>query len=175
MNAPLVATIVFAAVLLMALAWWAWQRRAATPRGGSGDVDAEMREVFLAEARGEVAALDRHLPHWRQHPADLTRLQPLRRTFHTLKSAGRMVGADALGELCDRAEKLVLRVMERELVPQAEAVDAIARAAAGVQGLVDEFGGGARAPRATIAATTAALDRLLRSARNPQRAVATRD
>ena len=44
-----------------------------------------MREVFLAEARAELVQLQRHLPRWREDPTDLARLQPLRRTFHTLR------------------------------------------------------------------------------------------
>ncbi len=175
MDALSLAVSALVVLLLIAAAWLAWRRRGAAP-GTADDLDAEMREVFLAEARAELVQLQRHLPRWREDPTDLARLQPLRRTFHTLKSAGRMVGAAALGELCEQAERLALRLMEREIPPQAEAVDALFQAASVVPALVEQFAGGAVSPRAASAAAIARIERLLRAARSPARSAAlTRD
>src|SRR5690242_4168876 len=93
-------TLIVAGVLLMALVAGAlvWRRARMNARGGVA-VDDELRDVFLTEARSEIASMARSLPAWRQVPTDLDRVVPLRRTFHTLKGSGLMVGADKLAEL----------------------------------------------------------------------------
>ena len=66
--------------------------------------------------------------------------------------------------------------MEREIPPQAEAVDALSQAASVVPALVEQFAGGAASPRAASAAAIARIERLLRAARSPARSAAlTRD
>ncbi|MEO7150713.1 MAG: Hpt domain-containing protein, partial [Burkholderiaceae bacterium] len=70
---------------------------AASVPADAPDHDAEMREVFLEEARevlhdarGAHAALG-------HSPTDITLLTTLRRAFHTLKGSSRMVGLDEFG------------------------------------------------------------------------------
>jgi chemosensory pili system protein ChpA (sensor histidine kinase/response regulator) len=91
----------------------------AAGEGGAGgfettgdEIDDEIREVFLEEFGEEIDNLDRLLPVWRADPADLERLRPIRRVFHTLKGSGRLVGARALGEFSWKVENMLNRVLD---------------------------------------------------------------
>ena len=86
-------------VVALAFAGALLRRRAGAPATAPArapdpeEVDDELREVFVGEARGEIGQLRRALPRWRTVPADLDRVVPLRRSFHTLKGSSRLVGA----------------------------------------------------------------------------------
>ena len=56
-------------------------------------VDPQFLELFIEEAKEEIASIQRAFPLWDQNPMDLESLASLRRSFHTLKGSGRMVGA----------------------------------------------------------------------------------
>ena len=68
--------------------------------------DAEMREIFLEEAREVVAAAGAALGSLRDKPDDLTGMTVVRRAFHTLKGSARMVGLTAFGEAAWACEQL---------------------------------------------------------------------
>src|SRR5690606_7921572 len=89
---------------------------AAAGQGGfeaTGDeIDDDIREVFLEEFAEEIDNLDQLLPLWRAQPADLERLRPIRRVFHTLKGSGRLVGARTLGEFSWQIENMLNRVLD---------------------------------------------------------------
>jgi len=82
-----------------------------------GDIDDEIREVFLEEFDEEIVNLRQLLPAWRMVPEDLERLRPIRRVFHTLKGSGRLVGAKALGEFSWKVENMLNRVLDRTRAP----------------------------------------------------------
>ena len=105
------------------------------------EVDDELREVFVTEARGEIGHLRRALPHWRSVPADLDRAVPLRRSFHTLKGSSRLVGATAIGDFCAAIERLLLAVVEGTVAPAPAVIDTVARAVASLPALLGEFTG----------------------------------
>ncbi|WP_246191940.1 Hpt domain-containing protein [Pseudoxanthomonas sangjuensis] len=90
----------------------------------SGDIDDEIREVFLEEFDEEIANLERLLPTWRAAPDDLEKLRPIRRVFHTLKGSGRLVGAGMLGEFSWKIENMLNRVLDGSR-PPSEAVLAL--------------------------------------------------
>lgn len=83
----------------------------------AGDIDDEIREVFLEEFDEEIANLRQLLPIWRSQPDDLERLRPIRRVFHTLKGSGRLVGARTLGEFSWKVENMLNRVLDRTRAP----------------------------------------------------------
>ncbi len=151
----LAAILVVATILVLAYVWS--RRRAASPAApapvATTEVDDELRGIFLAEARGEIGNLRRGLPRWRLQPDDLERAVPLRRSFHTLKGSGRLVGANALGEFSAKLEQVLLRVIDGTLAPRTEVIDVVTRAVAVLPGLVAEFAGerGAAANVGTIA------------------------
>ncbi len=83
----------------------------------AGDIDDEIREVFLEEFDEEIVNLRQLLPVWRNQPEDLERLRPIRRVFHTLKGSGRLVGARTLGEFSWKIENMLNRVLDRTRAP----------------------------------------------------------
>ncbi|MEO5624989.1 MAG: Hpt domain-containing protein [Dokdonella sp.] len=140
-------------ILLLAVFGYRRARRAgeapvpapAAPNAAGAEVDDELREIFLLEARGEIGNLRRGLPRWRMQPDDVARAVPLRRAFHTLKGSGRLVGALALGEFSARIEQVLLLVIDGVLAPRPDVIDVVTHAVAVLPGLVGEFAGERRA------------------------------
>jgi len=137
------------------------------------EVDDELREIFLAEARGEIGNLRRGLPRWRLQPGDLERAVPLRRSFHTLKGSGRLVGAIALGDFSAKLEQVLLRVIDGTLAPRPDVVDVVTRAVALLPGLVGEFAG-ERSAGLHVAVVAQAAERIVAGTAAPPPASARR-
>ncbi|MGH8300756.1 MAG: Hpt domain-containing protein [Steroidobacteraceae bacterium] len=79
------------------------------------NVDPELVKLFIEEAREELAKIERGFPVWDQNPLEREPLVTVRRSFHTLKGSGRMVGARELGELAWSVENLLNRVLDNTL------------------------------------------------------------
>ena len=62
------------------------------------EVDAELLEIFLSEAEEVLECVRETIPQSRSEPYNQDHLTTLRRSFHTLKGSGRMVGLMAFGE-----------------------------------------------------------------------------
>ena len=71
------------------------------------DLDAELLAIFLEEANEVLATIDQHLPLVHVAPSDQASLVTLRRSFHTLKGSGRMVGLTDLGEAAWAVEQVL--------------------------------------------------------------------
>lgn len=71
----------------------------------SGDEDAELLEVFLEEAREVMETLRANLEISRLHLDSREPWVTMRRSFHTLKGSGRMVGLTELGEVAWAVER----------------------------------------------------------------------
>src|SRR3984893_6144985 len=78
-------------------------------------VDPQFLELFIEEAKEEIASIQRNFPQWDQNPMDLESLALIRRSFHTLKGSGRMVGARSIAEFGWAVENLVNRIMDKTL------------------------------------------------------------
>jgi len=78
-------------------------------------VDPQFLELFIEEAKEEVASIQRGFPMWDQNPMDLESLGVLRRSFHTLKGSGRMVGAGLIAEFGWSVENLLNRILDKTL------------------------------------------------------------
>ena len=138
-------------LLVLLLAALLWRSRRAqgfadtaaehAPEIEPDEVDDEIRGVFIAEMRNEIGSLRRNLPRWRSLPTDLERAVPLRRSFHTLKGGGRLVGAVAIGDFCAAIERLLLRVIDGEVPADPPVIDVVSRAVAMLPGLLGEFSG----------------------------------
>ena len=83
----------------------------------SDDIDEEIREVFVEEVQDEIDNLHRCLPAWKSDSSDFEKLKPIRRSFHTLKGSGRLVGALALGEFSWKVENMLNRVLDKTIPP----------------------------------------------------------
>ena len=101
--------------------------------------DPELLEIFIEEAKEEIASINRHLPEWAKTPDDMEKLITVRRSFHTLKGSGRMVGAQRIGEYSWAIENLLNRLINRTLERTPPMVDFILTAAAAVPELVEQL------------------------------------
>ncbi|MCG3190633.1 MAG: Sensor histidine kinase RcsC [Burkholderiaceae bacterium] len=68
--------------------------------------DAEMREIFLEEAREVVQTAREALAQLAKDPGDAGEMTSVRRAFHTLKGSSRMVGLKDFGEAAWGCEQL---------------------------------------------------------------------
>jgi chemosensory pili system protein ChpA (sensor histidine kinase/response regulator) len=71
------------------------------------ELDAELLSIFLEEANEVLATINEHLPVVRATPGNQEALVTLRRSFHTLKGSGRMVGLTDLGEAAWAVEQVM--------------------------------------------------------------------
>src|SRR5271165_3352535 len=78
-------------------------------------IDPQLLELFIEEAKEETASIGASFPLWEQNPMDLDALIKMRRSFHTLKGSGRMVGARLIGEFAWSIENLLNRVLDKTL------------------------------------------------------------
>jgi chemosensory pili system protein ChpA (sensor histidine kinase/response regulator) len=79
------------------------------------NADPELVTLFIEEAREELAKIARHFPVWEQNPLEHDSLVTIRRSFHTLKGSGRMVGARELSEFAWSIENLLNRLLDNTL------------------------------------------------------------
>jgi chemosensory pili system protein ChpA (sensor histidine kinase/response regulator) len=85
------------------------------PAPAAMEVDPQFLELFIEEAKEEIASIQQTFPLWDQNPMDLESLGSLRRSFHTLKGSGRMVGARSIAEFGWSIENLLNRLIEKTL------------------------------------------------------------
>ncbi|MEO7326004.1 MAG: Hpt domain-containing protein, partial [Dokdonella sp.] len=96
------------------------------------EIDDDIREVFVEEVEDEITNLRQQVPLWKRDVDNLDELKPIRRSFHTLKGSGRLVGALALGEFSWKVETLLNRILERTVSPNAAAVALVDHAVAAI-------------------------------------------
>jgi chemosensory pili system protein ChpA (sensor histidine kinase/response regulator) len=91
------------------------------PAASDAAVEAELLEIFIAEAQEVLAFVDATLAKPRAQAASAENLTMLRRSFHTLKGSGRMVGLNQFGDAAHSIE----RVMNTWLADERPATDAL--------------------------------------------------
>jgi chemosensory pili system protein ChpA (sensor histidine kinase/response regulator) len=106
------------------------------------DADPELLEIFIEEAHGEMEAMDEQLPRWIASPEDTDALTVLRRSFHTLKGSGRMVGAWLMGEFAWAFENLLNRVLDGSIQPTPELLRLVDQSRQAVSRLVAQLENG---------------------------------
>ena len=115
----------------------------------SGAPDPEFLELFIEEAREEVASVQQNFPAWEQNPHDADALSTLRRSFHTLKGSGRMVGAKLIGEFSWSVENLLNRIINKTLTRSPAIVGVLRESIAALPELVEQLEVG-RTPDADV-------------------------
>jgi chemosensory pili system protein ChpA (sensor histidine kinase/response regulator) len=108
-------------------------------------IDPEFVQLFVEEARENIAQLETLFPQWEANPLDAQALKDVRRVFHTLKGSGRMVGARRVSEFSWSVESLLNRVISQTLPRTPEIVDVVRDAVAALPLLVDELDRGGEA------------------------------
>jgi len=74
---------------------------------GSGQIDADLLEVFVDEAREILDHADGVLAQWHAEPTELSCVGELQRDLHTLKGGARIAGLIPLGDLAHAIETVL--------------------------------------------------------------------
>lgn len=122
-------------------------------------IDDEIREIFLEETEEEIGNLLAAQDAWLKDPERIEALVPIRRSFHTLKGSGRLVGARLLGEFAWKVENMLNRVLDHTITPH-EGVQALIRHAVDALPQLKSALEGESTPGAPIAAIMETADRL---------------
>jgi chemosensory pili system protein ChpA (sensor histidine kinase/response regulator) len=102
-------------------------------------VDPQFVELFIEEAKEEIASIQGVFPPWDQNPMDLESLGSLRRSFHTLKGSGRMVGARTVAEFSWAIENLLNRIIDKTLSRTPGMMNLLRAAVAALPQLVEQL------------------------------------
>ncbi|MCO7225251.1 Hpt domain-containing protein [Pleionea sp. CnH1-48] len=102
-------------------------------------IDDEVLEIFIEEAEEELESINELLPRWIEKPDDEETLTTIRRSYHTLKGSGRLVGASLAGELAWSIENMLNRVLDGTIKADHIVFSIIKEATAMMPSLVDAF------------------------------------
>jgi chemosensory pili system protein ChpA (sensor histidine kinase/response regulator) len=110
---------------------------------GEGErIDPELIELFIEEAGEEIESIRKHFPTWQNDESQHELLSQIRRSFHTLKGSGRMVGAEVIGEFCWKFEDLLNRLINGTLKNTPSIVDCVQRATEALPEILEQFEAG---------------------------------
>ena len=102
-------------------------------------VDDEVVEIFIEEAQEELGVINELQPRWCADVNDAESLKTFRRSYHTLKGSGRLVGAVHVGELAWAVENLLNRIIDKTIAPNTSLVKVIEKAREVLPRLIDDF------------------------------------
>jgi len=136
----------------------------------AANANPELIALFVEEAREELARIRRHFPLWDQNPLDRDALEIVRRSFHTLKGSGRMVGACELGELAWSVESLLNRLLDNTLTRSPAILEELRQAIAALPQLIEQLESGR--PAGTDVASITATAHAIAAGREPHTSAA---
>ena len=113
-------------------------------------LDPDLISLFVEEAREELAKINENFPAWDRNPLDDDSLTRLRRSFHTLKGSGRMVGARLVGDYSWSIENVFNRIISGTLSRTTGMLALLREAVAVLPSLIDQLESG-QAPSADVA------------------------
>jgi chemosensory pili system protein ChpA (sensor histidine kinase/response regulator) len=102
-------------------------------------VDPDLIQLFIEEAREELPKIQVSLQSWDRNPLDDEALTRLRRSFHTLKGSGRMVGARLIGDYAWSIEHLLNRIISGTRNRTPPLLGVMRDAVAGLPALIDQL------------------------------------
>src|SRR5271170_6705565 len=114
-------------------------------------VDPQFLELFIEEAKEEIASIQKSFPQWDQNPMDQDSLALMRRSFHTLKGSGRMVGARSIAEFGWAMENLLNRIIDKTLTRTPGMMTLLRSSVAALPQLVEQLETGRQTPVPTEA------------------------
>ncbi|HET6554331.1 MAG TPA: Hpt domain-containing protein [Dyella sp.] len=97
-------------------------------QSSTAGIDDDIREIFLEEMQEEIDNLHAARQSWLADTTQFDALTSIRRSFHTLKGSGRLVGATLLGEFAWKVENMLNRVLDQSIAPH-DGVQALISAA----------------------------------------------
>ena len=92
------------------------------------DVDTELLDIFLEEAHEVLASVDENLNQLGEQPHNPDYLTSVRRSFHTLKGSGRMVGLKDVGEAAWSIEQTLNLWLRQEMTASPALLDLLGEA-----------------------------------------------
>jgi chemosensory pili system protein ChpA (sensor histidine kinase/response regulator) len=114
------------------------------------EVDDEILEIFIEEAEEELQNLRSLFPKWTAAPAETEVLKDVRRSFHTLKGSGRLVGATELGEFAWAFENMLNRVLDGTITHNTAIFDIVTQAIDVLPEMIEQFRSGVQ-PQSDVA------------------------
>ena len=123
------------------------------------DIDEDIMQIFIEDAREMIALIEKTLPDWNADPSNRDAMLDLRRAFHTLKGSGRMVGASEIAEFAWSIESMLNKVREGKIQHSEAMFDLLFKAREILPDMVGKLEGGP-GTEADIAALSAAANDL---------------
>ncbi|MCK5335073.1 MAG: Hpt domain-containing protein, partial [Gammaproteobacteria bacterium] len=105
------------------------------------DTDEEIFEIFIEEALEVLAAINECLPVWRADNNNEEARSTVRRSFHTLKGSGRLIGAMMIGEFSWSIESMLNKVIENNIQLNEEVFSVLDESAAVLPQLIEQMQG----------------------------------
>jgi len=121
------------------------------------DADEEIVEIFIEEAVEVLGELHTYLPQWKANNDDEEALAVVRRSFHTLKGSGRLLGANLIGEFAWKFENMLNRVIDNKINVSQPLLHALDESLAVLPQLIEQLKGN-REPIDNIAQLMASAD-----------------
>ena len=121
------------------------------------DADEEIVEIFIEEAVEVLGELHTYLPQWKADNSDEEALAVVRRSFHTLKGSGRLLGANLIGEFAWKFENMLNRIIDNKINVSQPLLQALDEALAVLPQLIEQLKGN-REPIENIAQLMSAAD-----------------
>ena len=112
------------------------------PADAQPELDAEMVGIYTEEVKELLGDTQENLARYRRDPADVEALSAVRRSFHSFKGSGRMVGATVLAEMSWAIENMLNRVLEGEVLINDDISRAAQRALTHIPMLVELLNNG---------------------------------
>ncbi|MBC7185312.1 MAG: Hpt domain-containing protein, partial [Marinobacter sp.] len=103
------------------------------------DMDAELAEIFLEEARDLIDSTAEALQSWSENTGNLDILRLLQRDLHTLKGGARLADIPAVGDLSHELENLFEGLTEQRLSVNDELSDLLFRCHDRLAGMVENL------------------------------------
>jgi chemosensory pili system protein ChpA (sensor histidine kinase/response regulator) len=103
------------------------------------ELDDDIVEIFLEEVEEELVNINENMPRWQANPDDKEALTTVRRSFHTLKGSGRMVGANEVGEFAWSFENMLNRVIDGTVKHSLEMFETLNGAVKAIPEMIEHF------------------------------------
>ncbi|WP_100637861.1 Hpt domain-containing protein [Marinobacter salexigens] len=111
----------------------------ADPEASHSEMDDELAEIFLEEARELIDSSADALQSWSEAPANMDILRLLQRDLHTLKGGARLAEISTVGDLAHELETLFEGLTENRLSVHEDLSDLLFRCHDRLAGMVDNL------------------------------------
>ena len=105
------------------------------------DIDEDIIDIFIEEAEEVLEDIQENLPQWKEDYENHDALSNIRRSFHTLKGSGRLVGALSIGEFSWSIENMLNRVLDNTIAPATSIVALLEDTVTALPALIGELKG----------------------------------